>query len=202
MRRDAAGSDELDTAYVDGVAELSLDERRGVEARLAREPDARAEHAAVRTLLGRLRALPPEGREPDWTAMERSIRDAVGDAVPRPWWRRWTWLAPIATLATAAAILFVVWPRPALRVTPHPTVAQPTAPAAPEDSVGAVALWLDGAQVDVEPDAAAALIALDPADDEPDEVALLPASDLAWVDNLDDDAIARAERWLARKKKG
>jgi len=30
-----------------------------------------------------------------------------------------------------------------------------------------------------------------------DGVALLPASDLEWVDHLDDAAMTRAERWLS-----
>src|SRR4051812_39433380 len=89
--------DELLTAYVDGVAELSPDERHRIEAHLAEQPRARADQAAVRALLDQLRALPHEGSEPDWVAMERSIRQAVGDAVPRPWWRNWRWLAPLAT---------------------------------------------------------------------------------------------------------
>src|SRR5262245_62960485 len=83
------------TAYVDGVAELSPDERKRIEARLADDPPARADEAEVRALLGRLRELPPEGNEPDWSAMERSIRAAVGSEVPRPWWRAWRWLVPV-----------------------------------------------------------------------------------------------------------
>src|SRR5690349_20622439 len=88
------------TAYVDGVAELPIDERRAVEAWLADDPAGRAEADGVQALLGQLRALPPRtdagdapGGEPDWSAMERSIRQAVADLPVRmPWWRRWQWL--------------------------------------------------------------------------------------------------------------
>src|SRR5690349_1729368 len=97
----AAGGErpaELLAAYVDGVAELPIEDRRAVETWLAGDPDARADAAAVHGLLDQLRALPPSGGdEPDWAAMERSIRLAV-DAVPsRPWWRRWQWLVPAMT---------------------------------------------------------------------------------------------------------
>ncbi|MEO7734226.1 MAG: hypothetical protein ABIY55_24900, partial [Kofleriaceae bacterium] len=70
MRREPTEHDRaaLDTAYVDGVAELAPDERRAIEARLAADPAVRAEHAAVRRLLERMRAVPPEGNEPDWPA--------------------------------------------------------------------------------------------------------------------------------------
>jgi anti-sigma factor RsiW len=210
MRRDPTERDlaELDTAYGDGVAELSPDERHRIEARLAGDPAARAELAAGRRLLERMRALPAEGAEPDWTAMERSIRDAVGREVPRPWWRRWTWMAPLTTLVTAAVVLLVVWGRPAPTLRRAVPVLErgehrlPVAEAAGDDSV---ALWLDGAEVDVDPAAAEALVAPEAEDgeaNEANEVGLLPATDLAWVDSLDDDALDRAEHWLAGKKKG
>jgi hypothetical protein len=203
---------ELLTAYVDGVAELSTDERRRIEARLARDPGARADEAGVRALLDRLRTLPSEGSEPDWAAMERSIHDAlaVGRDVPRPWWRNWRWLAPTATLATAMVVLLVMWRRPAaLEPSTAPARAVHALPAQPDD---VVALWLDGAEVEVALSASDMLgdVVLD--DDEPAlpeaaadaadtagaaELGLLPPADLAWVDRLDDAALSRAERWLA-----
>jgi hypothetical protein len=209
--------DDLLAAYVDGVAELAPEERHRVEARLTGDPRARAGQAAVRALLDQLRALPPEGAEPDWTAMERSIRASVGRDVPRPWWRRWTWLAPAALVAAAAAVVLVMWSRSA----PGVVLGQPRAVRSvvdpdprPADEV--VALWLDGAEVDVDLSASDLLGDVapndpgDPADladpADPDnaaptgaapEQALLPATNLAWVDGLDDDAIDRAERWLA-----
>jgi hypothetical protein len=205
MSRDTGDRDaELLTAYVDGVAELSSDERRGIEARLAREPGARADETAVRSLLDQLRALPPEGGEPDWAAMERSIHHAVGRNVPRPWWRRWTWIAPATTLATAMIVLLIVWGRP-------PASAPTSAPdhrVHPTHAPGGddvVPLWLDGDEVDVDLSASEMLGDAVTSDDEPalpdgagdPEPGLLPSADLAWVDHLDDDALARAERWLA-----
>src|SRR5689334_16487264 len=87
----------LIAAYVDGVTELTPDERKAVEARLADDPAARTEQAATRELLDSLRDLAPHGNEPDWSAMERAIGEAVGPTVPRPWWRSRAvrWLLPI-----------------------------------------------------------------------------------------------------------
>ena len=204
---DAEPDLDLLAAYVDGVAELSPDERHRVAARLARDPAARADQAAVHSLLDQLRALPLEGAEPDWAAMERSIRGAVGPGVPRPWWRRWTVLAPAMMLATAAAVLLVMWARPA----PAPVAAlderprgHPTATAEPQ-AAEVVALWLDGAEVDVELSASDLLGADGDGDDDATaadagtEPGLLPSTNLAWVDGLDEDAIDRAEQWLAGK---
>src|SRR5262245_48274792 len=140
------------TAYVDGVAELSPDERRRIEARLADDPRARTDEAALRTLLGRLRELPPEGNEPDWSAMERSIRAAVGSEVPRPWWRAWRWLVPLTSCATAAAVMLLLWSRP-VAIREPVRAAMPPAPTAPrppttpiervDEPAAIVPLWLD-----------------------------------------------------------
>jgi hypothetical protein len=203
---------ELLTAYVDGIAELPPDERQAVEAWLAHAPDARAEADAVKTVLGRVRALPPGGgAEPDWAAMERSIRQAVDAERTRPWWRSWRWLVPAMTCATAAGVLLVIWPHSApIAVPRRPVVERP----APEPPAGdrVVALWLDGAEVDVDVDSAlgpglGALDSPDPLGEpgEPDpaddagapELGLLPATDLVWLDQLDAAALDRAERWLA-----
>ena len=206
------------TAYIDGVTELSPDERKRIEARLAEDPQPRADEAAVRALLGRLRALPPEGNEPDWSAMERSIRAAVGSEVPRPWWRAWRWLVPLTSCATAAAVMLLLWSRPAAIREPV-RAAMPAAPAVPrptpppiervDDAAAIVPLWLDGAEVDVDLTAAEILRGpeigeYDPSQPDPeatatdeDRAALLPVGSLGWVDRLDDAAIDRAERWLA-----
>jgi hypothetical protein len=218
-KRDGERDLELLTAYVDGVAELSPDDRRRVGARLASDPQASADETATRALLGRLRALPPEGEEPDWAAMERSIRDAVGSEVPRPWWRAWRWLVPVMTCATAAAVMLMLWPSsgptraPVLdreqpvASSPHP---QPQPAEASDETAAIVPLWLDGAEVDVDLSAAEMLRGPGTGDDDPGrsdeadehgvdgaDVALLPAADLGWVDHLDDAAISRAERWLS-----
>jgi len=212
----AAGAPELLSAYVDGVAELPVDERRAVEGWLAGDADARAEAAAVQGLLDRLRTMPAgdNGGEPDWAAMERSIRQAVADTPIRPWWRRWQWLVPAMTCATAAAVLVVVWPRtqtvpiaPPERdpvTAPAPTqVAPPAVPSAPGSDDG-FALWLDGRVVDVDPAAMPSAVddVLGDLDatasgDTLDDDALLPATDLAWLESLDEVELARAERWLA-----
>jgi anti-sigma factor RsiW len=213
MSRDKSREDaaELISAYVDGVSELAPEDRRSVEAHLAGEPAARTDEAATRALLGQLRAMPHEGDEPDWSAMERSIRAAVGDEVPRPWWRAWRWLVPVMSCATAAAVLLMLWsrphPRPDRDPTPRPVArgSQP-APAVPVPEAideAVVPLWLDGAEVDVDLSAADMLRVPGITDDDApgeadgDGVALLPASDLEWVDHLDDAAMARAERWLS-----
>src|SRR5438105_3355749 len=137
MRRDPGDRDaELLSAYVDAVSELSLEERRRIEARLTSDPGGRAEEAAVRSLLDQLRALPPEGTEPDWAAMARSIHLAVGRDVPRRWWRRWKWLAPTTTLATAMLVLLILWARPRATVaTQAPDqIARPTRTPVREDA--------------------------------------------------------------------
>jgi len=190
---------ELLAAYVDGVAELSPEERHRIEARLARDPGARAEAAAVRGLLDQLRSLPPEGNEPDWAAMASALRDAAAAGSPRPWWRRWQWLVPTSTFATAALVLIATWSRPEAVTAPRPSVDRGHDPR-PSDDV--MTLWLGGTEVEVSASGALGVLgevepASPEADAEPDEVALLPSTDLAWVDTLDDAALDRAERWLA-----
>ena len=61
-----------------------------------------------RALVAKLRALPPEGDEPDWQKLEAAIRAEVGDEAPRPWWRNWRWLVPLGRSPTTAALAFVV----------------------------------------------------------------------------------------------
>ncbi|HEX3482582.1 MAG TPA: hypothetical protein VHT91_46550 [Kofleriaceae bacterium] len=227
---DPGASADLLTAYVDGVAELPVDERRTVERWLADDPAARADADAVHDLLGRLRALPPTydtGEPPDWAAMERSIRQAVADQAPVPWWRRWRWLVPAMTCTTAAAIAIALWPRSpvGLGSAPAPGPAreaalQPGREPPPGEDV--VPLWLDGSEVDVDLSRPGAPGAIDQVlgtaggptahADEPgneagneidaaspvDEIGLLPAAGMAWIDDLDDAALDRAERLLAR----
>lgn len=209
MRSDRTDPAELLTAYADGIAELAPDERHRIEAALDDQPALRGEQAQIAGLLDRLRGLPGEGAEPDWGAMERSIRDAVGSDVPKPWWRRWTWLAPATTLVTAMAVLiFVMWTREMPTVVPPiplpaPTVEHRPAPPPPAEAPDpVVGLWLDGMVVDVDltaPDAANLLA--EPtavaAEDEPADDSLLPAAGMAWIDHLDDAGLDRAERFLA-----
>lgn len=215
-----ARSAELLTAYVDGVAELSIEERRRIEATLADDLDARAEQAEVRTMLDQLRALPSEGAEPDWAAMERSIGRAVDDAEPRRWWRDWRWLAPITSCLTAATAVLVMWSRPvpmassvfdaSVREDGDAQLPNGIARGSQDelDSDSVLPLWLDGTAVHV--DVALSERALD---DDGDDLldgddgaedgdggidAMLPSTDLAWVDQLDDDSLELAERFLVR----
>jgi hypothetical protein len=193
-------------AYVDGVSELDVDERRRVDELLAREPALRGDADATRALIARLRALPLEGREPNPSALAHAIHDAVGPGVPaRPWWRRAAWLAPIGAVATIATIA-VLWSR-------HPA-EPPSPPSAPIVDAGAApslapatTLWLDGEIVDVDALDPAALDELDgdardALADEGDEPTgeLLPTATYDWIDRLDDRGLDRAERWLDRKK--
>lgn len=195
--------DALLAAYVDGVGELTTEERKQVEARIAEDPAWREEAEATRGLLGRLRELPGEGAEPDWAAMERAIRAEVGPEAPRAWWRGWRWLVPIGAFAVAGAALVLV-----LR-TPE-RAAETAEPVGPRDAgaehvslppVGepeTTALWLDGAAVEI--DLQTAELAEDEEPAAEPEIGLIPSDDLAWVDELGDDDIAAAEAWLARQK--
>jgi hypothetical protein len=183
--------EELLAAYLDGVAELTPDERKRAEA--AASP---AELEATRALLGKLRAMPPASSEPDWTAMERSISLAVGQRIPRPWWSiSWRWAAPVIACA-AAAIAIVVVTRPdtvaepvAHVQTPKPTVEHP-------DSAPMV--YLDGEATDIDAVDPAALDDLEETPDIADEENLIPNDH--WIDQLDDRALDRAEQMLKRKK--
>lgn len=204
MRRD----DELLAAYVDGVTELTPEERRHVDELLAQDPALRTDAAKTRDLLDRLRSLPPEGAEPDWTAMERAIRAEVGEAVPRSWWRpAWRWLVPATALALAAAV-FALWiqeraPGEQPRVALPADAGMPPAPEASERTT--MSLWLDGHEVEVDLAADELLEADTDAEDNPlgeDGLTegLLPVDNLAWIDELDLDDVDVADAWLGRKK--
>jgi len=204
----ARHGEDLLTAYVDGVSELTAGERRAVEARIAGDDALRAEAEQTRALLGQLRDLAPAadrasaGGEPDWAALERSILDAVGPDVPRPWWRRlgWRWAMPAAALAVGAAILALFLRTPEPATAPTPEVARPApAPAAPQAAPApepgeTMALWLDGE--DVEIDLAAEELPDAPWESDHNLEDLLPASDLAWVDDLVGEELERAEALL------
>ncbi|NVB79278.1 MAG: hypothetical protein HOV81_12855 [Kofleriaceae bacterium] len=163
-----------------------------------------------RALVDRLRRLPPEGEEPDWQKLAAAIRAEVGTTAPKPWWRSWQWLVPIGALAATAALAFIVLER---RTHDEPTPSPPPvvrhemppapAPAASESTL----VWLDGEAVELDDDLAPALDELDEEarralrTDELDVTGgILPASNLSWVDELDETDLASAEQWLARKK--
>lgn len=209
MRTERERTDEeLLAAYCDGVTELAIDERKRVEALLAADAPLRADEAATRSLLSTLRELPVEGTEPDWTAMERSIRAEVGPDVPRQWWRpMWRWLVPLTAIATMATItVLALGGEPGGVREPLATAREiidaGVAPPTPES----VAVRLDGEA-----------FLLEASDDELLEVdemllgesdgdtivgGLLSADDLAWIDELDDDDAAFAEKWLDERKPG
>ncbi|MEO8702099.1 MAG: hypothetical protein ABI867_18795 [Kofleriaceae bacterium] len=203
--RDRKSTHELLAAYVDGVTELSPEERRRVEAKLADDPTLRDAETKTRELLGQLRELSPQGGEPDWSALERSINDAVGPELPRPWWRRWRWVVPGAVLATTAAVALLV-----LRPAAEPVVAPPIPSDVPRTPVSTeidttLALYLDGSEIEVELEGAEAELLDDSFDDvTADDPAVadgfLSPADLAWVDDLDDDAVEQLDGYL--KKKG
>lgn len=198
--------DDLLAAYVDGVGELTTAERKIVEARLAEDPAWRADADATRALLGALRELPAEGAEPDWSAMEHAIRTEVGPGVPRAWWRGWRWLVPIGALAMAGAVLLLVLRMPVTKSTGETAVHVPAPsdagapPALVSDESTTLPLYLDGAAVEIDVQAAE-LGDEDPLTADAAEIRLLPTDDLAWVDDLGDDDIAAAEAWLATRKK-
>ena len=206
MRRDNERGDvELLSAYVDGVSELPLDERRRVDDLLARDPSLRDAERETRTLIGQLRDVPPVGNEPDWSALERSIGEAVGERVPtRSLWQRlrWRFVVPAVALAMTAAILALVLHDP------KPTAPQPIAPVVDveppvtddttDELTASTPLWLDGTDLEVAIEAAE-LFDLDWDLDEeslPETAELLPPTDLEWIDDLDGDSLDRAERYL------
>jgi len=167
---------------------------------------------ADQALIKQLRALPPEGDEPNWDVLEKSIREAVGPSVPRaPWWKRWQILVPIGvvTAATAAMLLWLSRPAPtqAPIAMPEPPAQKLEAPAPPEP---AMAMWLDGKIIDLDEVDPGAIL-----DDDYDREAqsaleadgtgmaggILPAVDLGWIDGLSDKDLDRAEQWLEKQKK-
>src|SRR3954469_1700559 len=104
-----------------------------------------------RALIAKLKALPPEGKEPDWQQLAASIRAEVGDQAPRPWWRNWRWIVPVWALATTAVVTLVV-------LRSGRPVEQPATAAAQIDAgvintpafTSTEALWLDGELVELD----------------------------------------------------
>jgi hypothetical protein len=195
-----ATDDELLAAYVDGVAELTPDERRRVEA-VASASDL----AETRTMLDQLRGLSPEGNEPDWAAMERAIGAAVGDRVPRAWWRvHWRWLVPALACATAAAIALIVITHDT--AAPTETVARITPAPVADPHAGHAFVYVDNQAIDVEDVPEKQILdGLAPthdADDEDDgDPSLIGSTGMAWVDQVDNAKLDRLESALAEPAK-
>jgi hypothetical protein len=158
---------------------------------------------ADRALIDQVRALAPEGDEPDWKKLEAAIRAEVAPlALPAPWWRNWRWLVPIGALATTAAIVMTISLRRgeseaplAARMTmrdasvpgevPAPSPATPDEPGS--DGQHATAMWLDGEPADLD-DASESIDALDDLDTLPGLDAVVPErSAAAGEPSLDDD---------------
>ena len=209
MRRDRdRGDAELLAAYVDGVAELSLDERKRVDDLLARDPALRADEAAARALLGELRDLPAAGGEPDWTGLERSIREAVGAEVPRRWWQRVRLRVIVIPFVLAAAAVMIALAVPTHDQRSVATTDPPVVDAAPEvaatETAGnddvellSVPLWLDGTDLDVALEAAE-LFELGESDavELPETAELLPSTDLESIDELDGETLDHVDELL------
>jgi anti-sigma factor RsiW len=222
-----SSDDPLLAAYCDGVAELSVDERRRVEALLDSTPALRTEAAATRSLLDQLRELPAEGTEPDWAKLANAINAEVGPHVPRRWWLGgiWRWLLPLTTVGVATAIILLLvrspssssgGEAPAGGATATETVAarSPVDAGAEGERVAelgeATSIWLDGQEVEIDSDAAAMLDDVDAAilaQDERSVEGLLSTADLGWIDELDSAEIGVMDDWLEqtardqRKKK-
>jgi len=152
-----------------------------------------------RKLVARLRSLPGEGTEPDWAALEREIRLAVGPQVPTSWWRKLRWLVPAGAIVTGAAIMLLVMNHHGVVLT-EPTMHAIVPP--PVEQPDTTALWLDGHAVEVDDDFDPSTLYDDDGSQElaDDSNALLPVDNLQWIDSLDDRALDRAEHWLDHKK--
>jgi hypothetical protein len=197
--------EELLAIWAHRPEDLSADERREVEALLARDPDARRDADATRALLQRVADLPAEGTEPAWDDLAAGIRAAcAGLEVPAPSpsrWARWrTWMiagAGTALVASGAAI--ALWAgggsalspavdrpaRMAIRMTPDAPITAEV-PAIESLATDDVAALIDA--VEDNP-----VVADAPSiSDDDDE---LPA-DLAWIDTLDESSVDELVRWL------
>ena len=152
-------------------------------------------------LVSQLRALPNEGKEPDWAALEREIRLAVGPQVPTSWWRRLRWLVPAGAIVTGAAVALLVMNHHGVVLT-EPTTTRDVPAPIEQPTPDTTALWLDGHAVEVDDEFDPSSLYDDDGSEElaDDSHALLPADNLQWIDSLDDHALDRAEHWLDHKK--
>lgn len=165
-------------------------------------------------LVAKLRALPPEGVEPDWQKLEAAIRAEVGDEAPRPWWRNWRWIVPIWALATTAAVALLLTreqpvaethaPSPSSLSKHEPSLTNDAATAdepSPPVEAEAPAMWLGGEVVHLDGVDDTSFELLDDSaraeldTDEPDD-----SFDLQWIDQLDDRAMDSVEQWLMHKR--
>jgi len=195
---------ELLAAYLDGVGELTSDERKRVEALIDADPEIASEADATRAMLGKLRALPDDTGAPDFRALEAAIAKALPPAKPRG---RFRTVVPMAALSSLAAMFAVfvatrhVEPARAVLSTPITHDAGSEATPVGDDGAGFVFLGDDDVDLDaLDADDDAALDAMVP--DDVDFAASAPdpfgAHFGARIDTLDDASMDRVEHWLEK----
>jgi hypothetical protein len=155
-----------------------------------------------REIVAKLRALPPEGNEPDWRELEAAIRADVGDRAPTMWWRNWKWIVPIWALATTAAVALIVLrghhdkaPVQQLTTATHQEQHVVPAPEQTHSTTTAPTMWLGGEVVDVD--------ALDDQSlDDLDQAARdsMGSGDDVSLEDLDDAGLDQLEDWLEKNK--
>jgi hypothetical protein len=153
-------------------------------------------------LVAKLRALPPEGEEPDWQKLEASIRAEVGDRAPTVWWRNWKWIVPIWALAATAAIALIVLrghhdetPVQQLTTTTHQEEHHVTpAPEQTHSTTTAPSMWLGGEAVDIDDLDEQSL------DDLDQSARDAMGSDDVSLEDLDDAGLDQLEDWLEKNK--
>lgn len=153
-----------------------------------------------REIVAKLRALPPEGNEPDWQKLEAAIRAEVGDRAPTVWWRNWRWIVPIWALATTAAVALIVLhnhhepPVPTLTTTTHQEQPVTPVPEQHATTARAPAMWLGGEAVDIDDLDEQSLDDLDQAARD------AMGSDDVSLEDLDDAGLDQLEDWLEKNK--
>jgi len=148
-------------------------------------------------LIARIKALPPEGNEPDWQKLEAAIRAEVGDRAPVVWWRNWKWIVPVWALATTAAVALIVLGRHHEPTQQQHAVSVPEkreSPPTPRSITNAPAMWLDGEALNLDDVDDASLDNLDQAARE-----VLDGDDVN-LEDLDDKALDDLEQWLDKEK--
>ena len=196
--------EELLAAYAHRPSDLSAEERREVEALLARSPAAAREIEDDRRMIERVSELPTEGTEPAWDDLERSIRAACTDE-PGLWarviasLRSWKPAAGLGAGLVVAMAALLLWMGRSDRDV-GPVARTDDSEVAPAEVAQALAGLEapagddeidDEGVVDAETDETLAdWGALAPDD------GLLDDADLAWIDSLDDAELDAAAAWL------
>lgn len=205
--------EELLEAWAHRPADLTDDERRRVEELVARLPAAARQADEARAMIARVAQLPAEGAEPVWSDLERAIRVACDEAPSSRWarfvdaMRGWKPAAGIGAGLVVAMAAFALW------IGRGPDGG---------DEVAAIDQQVDRALAGLEAGGAEGPDEPDDTSDEPgdtvapdgaslagwDEIAptdeLLDdiASDLAWIDELDDAELDAVSAWLDAQEPG